>query len=194
MTDGKPTPTATSSGPIAQEIAEWLHAIRKGWTQSVDEPLPCGWRRFYAIAGSSTWLVGFMLVLSARDPRFVNFISADVISVTCTFILPGLTSLWFGWLVAYAERRSGPVRLFLDGLLLPAATVTIIGLSVGQISPVREERRVSSESPQDTRSEGPEESNQSQPATLTRPPGLNQSPQDTNESEGNEEGNNDSLK
>ena len=189
MTDGKPAPAATPSGPIAREFAEWLRAIRKGWTQSVDEPLSCRWRRFYAIAGSSTWLVGFMLVLSARDPRFVNFISANVISVTCAFILLGLTSLWFGWLVAFAERRSGPVRLFLDGLLLPAATVTIIGLSVGQISPVREERRASSESPQDTRSEGPEESSQP-PVTFPEiQPEPSESSPDTGGAEDEDDGN-----
>lgn len=161
MTESKPTPTATSSGPIAREIAEWLRAVRKGWTQSVDEPLSCGWRRFYAFAGSSVWAFGFVLALALpRDPaaRLIDFIP-DATRDYYSYLL--FLSAWFAYLVAFAERRAGPVGLFLDDLLLPAATATIIGFSVGKIQSVREEPRASSESPQDTRPEGPEESSQS---------------------------------
>lgn len=133
MTDGKPPPSAISSGPIAEELAEWLRAIRLGWTASVPGPMSIRLRRFYACAGSFTWLVGFVLVVSTRDPRFVNFIFADMIYVSCMLALLGLFSLWFGWLVAFADRKAGPVRLFLDGLILPAATVSIIGFSVGRV-------------------------------------------------------------
>lgn len=162
MTDGKPTPAATSSGPIAREIAEWLRAVRKGWTQSVDEPLSRGWRRFYAIAGSFVWTLGFALVLS-DDPRVMNFTVARMTYDPSSLML--IFSAWFGYLVAYAERRSGPVRLFLDGLLLPAATVTIIGLSMGQIQSVREASRASSESQQDTLPDEPQESSESTQVT-----------------------------
>lgn len=179
MTESKPTPTATSSGPIAREIAEWLRAVRKGWTQSVDEPLSCGWRRFYAFAGSSVWAFGFVLALALpRDPatRLIDFIP-DATRDYYSYLL--FLSAWFAYLVAFAERRAGPVRLFLDGLLLPAATATIIGFSVGKIQSVREEPRASSESPQDTRSEGPEESSQS-PFTFPEiPPEPSEPSQDT---------------
>lgn len=175
MTDDKPTPPATSSGPIAREIAEWLHAIRNGWTQSVDEPLSCGWRRFYGFAGSSIWAFGFMLVLS-RDPRFSNFTVLGVPPEPSLLIVTGLVlSAWVGWLIAYTKRNVGPIRLFLDGLLLPAAIATIIGLSARQIQSVREEPRASSES---------------QPVPLTRPQGSNQSSQDTSGAERSEEGGN----
>ena len=189
MTDGKPTPTVTSSGPIAQEIAKWLQNIRKGWTQSLDEPLSSGLRWLFAFAGSFTWLAGFILVLLARNPRLVDFISADVIPVAyvaCAFTLLCIIVLSFGWLVAFTKRKCGPVRLFLDGLLLPAATVTIIALSVGRIQPAVDPR-ASSESSQDTRSQGPEESGQSQPTPLTRPQGSSQSSQDRSGAERSEE-------
>ena len=166
MTDGKPAPAAPSSGPIAREFAEWLRAIRKGWTQSVDEPLSCGWRRFYAFAGSFVWTLGFMLALSA-DLLVTNLTSVRATYAPSSLLL--IIPAWFAYLVAFAERRAGPVRLFLDGLLLPAATATIIGFSVGKIQSVREEPRASSESSQDTRSEGPEESSQS-PVTLPETP------------------------
>lgn len=191
MTDGKPAPAAPSSGPIAQEIAKWLRDIRKGWTQSLDDspppPSPNALSRplrwVYGASGSFTWLFGLALVVMARDPRFVNPIFTYE---PVTLILTGLIfSAWFGWLIAFVNRKCGPIRLFLDGLLLPTATATIIGLSVGRIQPAGE-----GESPQDTRSQGSEESSQSQPIPLTRPPGLNQSPQDTDGTEESEEGGN----
>ena len=129
MTDGKPPPSAASSGPIAKELAEWLRAIRSSWTAFVPDPLSIERRRLYACAGSFTWMVG-MLMFFTGDPRLANLIFANV---TSELILL-LYSLWFGWLVAFAERKSGPIRLFLDGLLLPAATVSIIGFSVGRVS------------------------------------------------------------
>lgn len=125
MTDGKPPPSAASRGPITKELAEWLRAIRSGWTESVPEPLSIGWRRLYACAGSFTWLVGFVLVL-IRDPLYGILILPHPTSVF-NVLVP--YSLFFGWLVAFAERRAGPVRLFLDGVILPAATVAIIAFS-----------------------------------------------------------------
>lgn len=124
MTGDKPPPSAASSGPIARELAEWLRAIRSGWTESVPEPFSIGLRRFYACAGAFTCLAGFVLVLR-RNPLFEILIP----NPTSVFNVLVLYSLLFGWLVAFAERRAGPVRLFLDGVILPAATVSIIVFS-----------------------------------------------------------------
>lgn len=96
--------------------------------------------------GSITWLLGFMLVLSTRDPRFVNFIFANVISVSCVLVLVGLFSLMFGWLVAFSHRKVGPVRLFLDGLLLPTATVSIIAIATEQVVQIPADSPTSSQS------------------------------------------------
>ena len=185
MTDGKPTPTATSSGPIAQEIAKWLRDIRKGWTQSLDNPAspnalsrPLRW--VYGASGSFTWSFGLALVVMARDPRFINPIfTYDPV----TLILAGLIfSVWFGWLIAFVNRKCGPIRLFLDGLLLPTATVTIIALSVGRIQPAVDPR-ASSESSQDTRSQGSEESGQSPVTFPETSPEPSESSQVTNGAE-----------
>ena len=56
------------------------------------------------------------------DPRFLSFVDNDL---GTAFVVPVLIilvliifALWIGWLVAYADRKAGPVRLFLNGLLL----------------------------------------------------------------------------
>lgn len=137
MTDGKPAPTTTSNRTIRGEIAEWLHDVRLGWTKSLSHgPLSGGQRQFYAFIGSFTFLTSTRLVLPATNPTLYSTIF-DEVTYTPHLIL--LLSLWFGWLVGFVERSSGPVRLFLDGLFLPAAVVTIIAFSLGQIESAPQE-------------------------------------------------------
>lgn len=164
MTGDKPPPSAAFSGPIARELAEWLRAIRSGWTESVPEPFSIGLRRFYTCAGSFTWLVGFVLVLRV-NPLFELLIHNNLIFVF-NVLVP--YSLLFGWLVAFAERRAGPVRLFLDGVILPAATVSIIVFSGERVwSTSAEPEQSSSAEPEQsspvTLSSGSSASDQSSP-------------------------------
>lgn len=135
---------ATDSGPVAKELACWLKAIRLGWTQSVKDEQE-SWtekdrRRFrlkYALSGSLTWVIG-TAALVLGDPRFLNLISIGLLSAFIGLVLI-LFAAWVGWLVAFADRSAGPVRLFLDGLLLPTATVAIIALSALRIQSARVE-------------------------------------------------------
>jgi len=132
------TPTKTEDAPtsVKQELAEWLRALRLGWTQSLEEPLEQWVRLFIAGAGTFTWLVGVVLFAAVGDPRFANFVVGGVTSgavFTVLSIFVPLVSLWFGWLIAFVPRRSGPIRLFLDGLLLPTATLAVIAVSMGRM-------------------------------------------------------------
>lgn len=145
MNEGKLL-SAVSSGPLARELADWLHDIRSGWTKPLREPLPALERLFWACGGSTTWLFGFMLVISTRDTRFVNFIFADLIYAYCILALVALYSFWFGYLVAFSPRKVGPVRLFLDGLLLPTATVSIIAIATEQVVQIPADSPTSSQS------------------------------------------------
>ena len=135
---------ATDSGPVAKELACWLKAIRLGWTQSVKDEQE-SWtekdrRRFrlkYALSGSLTWVIG-TAALVLGDPRFFNLINIGLLSAFAGLVLLLFTA-WVGWLVAFADRSAGPVRLYLDGLLLPTATVAIIALSALRIQSARVE-------------------------------------------------------
>lgn len=132
---------ANGSGPVAQEFAEWLKATRQGWTQSLKTP-PAKWghkqRLVYACAGSFTWFGGTAFLLVLSDPRFLNFAMGGLVSALgVSFIV--LLSFWFGWLVAFVDRKAGPIRLFLDGVLLPAATLAVISLSARRIRPAQVE-------------------------------------------------------
>ena len=140
MTDSRPPDTTkapgTGSGNITQELAKWLESIRKGWTQPIEKPLRPWVRIGIAGAGTFTWLIGIVMFAAVTEPRFANFVFASVVSdavfLVLSVIVP-LVSLWFGSLIAYVPRPSGPIRLFLEGLLLPAATLAIIALSTGRM-------------------------------------------------------------
>lgn len=182
---------ATSSGPIAQELAKWLCEIRS--RRTVPEQLEVEQKRFWAFGGSITWMFGFVLVLSTREPRFLNFIFANLISVSFTLALVVLYSLWFGWLLASSNRKVSRVRLFLDGLLLPTATVTIISIATGRVvqvplnqsSPVTLPANTSAPAPAETGSEQPENPSAADPEASGQSPALPQEPE--NEEIGSDE-------
>ena len=137
---------ATGSGPVAKEFACWLKAIRVGWTQSVKdeqkdwtEKKKYRFRLKYALSGSFTWMIGTTVFVLGGDPRFLNLTE---FGVTTAFAIPVFLvfSAWVGLLVAFSDRGAGPVRFFLDGLLLPTVTIAIIALSVQRIASTRVER------------------------------------------------------
>ena len=146
-----PATKVAASGPVAQELAEWLKAIRVGWTQSLGkeheewtDERKHRFRLMYALSGSVAWLGG-TAVLVLGDPRFVNFLYSDLMTALAMPVAM-LFAFWTGWLVAFADRKAGPIRLFLDGLLLPTATIAIVALSAQRIQSARLESAVSSES------------------------------------------------
>ena len=134
--DSGSEPASTGGGPIAQEAAEWLRSLREGWTSPLPKPLDYRVRFVIAGAGTFTWLFGVLLFAAVTEPRFANFIfvgvAAEAVFAVLSVLLP-IAAMWFGWLISYVDRRSSPVRLFLEGLLLPAATFTIIALSMGRM-------------------------------------------------------------
>ena len=172
MANGIP---AVPSGPVAQEFAEWLKAIRQGWTQSLKKP-PTAWhqkRLMYACAGSFTWFSGTVTLLVLGDPRFLNFATGGLVSLYGVLGIV-LLSFWFGWLVAFVDRNAGPIRLFLDGILLPTATLAIISLSAQKIRSIPAEPPASNGSapislgPSDAVSDEPRSRGESPPTA--RPP------------------------
>ena len=171
-----PDPTTkakvTDSGPVAKELACWLRAIRLGWTQSVKgeqenwtQKEKYRFRLKYALSGSFTWIIGTTVFLLG-DPRFLGLIDSGV---TTAFAIPVFLvfAACVGFLVAFSDRGAGPVRLFLDGMLLPTVTIAIIALSVQRIEP--------------TRVEPPESSNGSPPITLQPEPENASEPENADE-------------
>ena len=78
--------------------------------------------------------MGSFIFTIRAHPTLANLQNAGVtLNLFGVLVVIGVFSLWFGWLVAFSERKAGPVRLFLDGLLLPTVTVSIIAFAMEQI-------------------------------------------------------------
>lgn len=75
---------------------------------------------------------GFVFAIAA-NPTLASLFRVGALDVFGALGTMSFYSLWFGSLVAFSERKAGPVRLFLDGLLLPTVTVSIIAFAMGRI-------------------------------------------------------------
>ena len=119
---GSAAKPSVGSGAIAQEIAHWLSSIRSAWTQSGKTPLNYKLQLFVSSMGCMTWLLGTWFTWRRLEVPPLN-----LSPFPWTVLIP--ISVGFGALVARQDRKCGPVRLFLDALLVPATTVAIIGWS-----------------------------------------------------------------
>ena len=138
---------SAGKGAIAQEIAHWLSSIRSAWTQSREMPLGYPLQLFIASMGCMTWLFGTWFTWRRLEVPPLN-----LSSIPLNVLI--LISIGFGALIARQDRKCGPVRLFLDGLLVPAATVAIIGMSSIWIGRTQDAQEQPTPTPSTTTSQG----------------------------------------
>ena len=94
---------------ITHEIAAWVAQFRKSWSAPMPQPFPGVVRFFLALTGTST-----SIIYNMNQSGLTPFL----LSGGLTYIMAAVIA-WFALLVSLRRRRSGPVRLYLDGLLLP---------------------------------------------------------------------------
>lgn len=84
-------------------------------------------------------MIGFVFTIRAH-PILASLQTAGV-TLGIFGVLGVMTffSFWFGFLVAFSRRKASPVRLFLDGLLLPTVTVSIIAFAMERIVRIPED-------------------------------------------------------
>ena len=88
-----------------------------------NEPLSHPKRFLYALLGSLSLFFSADLV---REIQFESPILAFVPLYMKSFLFPILAASFFGFLIAQAKTKHGPVRLYLSGVLLPAFVVSIV--------------------------------------------------------------------
>lgn len=111
-----------SMSNVAEKLAD---AITETYFQLLDQPLP-GWERFlFAWLGAATSF-GSVFITGAGPSMLVNPSIWDII------LFVTVPSSLFGFIIARARTRHGPVRLYLSGLFL---STFIIVLTVRTWSP-----------------------------------------------------------
>ena len=113
---------------ISESIAALVAGVRKTYFQTRRRSIHVGWRFACAWAGATTLLVSSTLYVDrfATSNREIFVQSAPQIMGAMA-----IGGVFFGTLVAVANKNFGPVQLFLSGLLLPAVTISIIRLTWG---------------------------------------------------------------
>ena len=112
---------------VSQEIATLIAEFRSHWLQPLERPMRRAKRFAYGLAGSVTWVLGTSLT-RLQDEAMLNLwffaYPEPVFWITMTLAVP--IPLWFAWLVSWRERPVGPIRLFLDGIILPTVVAFLL--------------------------------------------------------------------
>ena len=125
----KPKPS-----PFTSEISRWLKQVRKSWFGELKTALSMRSRFLFAAVGAG------LFSLYHEGPQLGNLLLAPEASQALGSALgQGRGALffdfvtvvivvWTGVIVAWRERKSGPIRLFFDGILVPTGAAAILRL------------------------------------------------------------------
>ena len=107
-------------------VGDVLQSWSNAWNAPLDTPLKQERRRRFAFCGSLPWILYNVTPVNWRSfLEGYDILTATVIVVAGIALQAGL-AYWFAWLISYHERKCSPARLFLEGLLLPALTATLL--------------------------------------------------------------------
>ncbi|MCY4226210.1 MAG: hypothetical protein OXF20_00680 [Gammaproteobacteria bacterium] len=105
-----------------KSIDKFIDAVYETYFQRLDKPLRWRLRVTYASLGALTLFVSGAFIVVDIDALLE--IEGLITYVMPLFVL--VISAFFGFLIAMAETRHGPVRLYISGLVLPAFVIVVI--------------------------------------------------------------------
>ena len=118
---------------INAEIAEWLKQIRVSWLGELRHPFAPVYRFGFAASGATTFalyhgtpLATSELLTQPAQQALANIVTAGT-GTLLNFVVNVVLIVGTGTLVAWRPRKSGPIRLFFDGILLPTGVAALLG-------------------------------------------------------------------
>ena len=115
---------------LQREIAHWLQQLREQFFQKLASPLSRKCRFAYALAGALIWAASSVPTAFAASPSLSEAFTVMLLSgpeALIVFFVVGLGYCCFlAFLISYTERRSAPIRFFIDGVALPVIVMSII--------------------------------------------------------------------
>ena len=126
-----PQPARTESSDQEHTLGNLLWAIFDPHLQGLKTPLPWPMRFMIAFSGSlslfSVFLVSGSLSSDSIENDLTEFVFLSTgLDVPIIWFVVGILSAFFAGLISALPTQSGPVRLFLAGLLLPALAVNVV--------------------------------------------------------------------
>lgn len=122
MSDHKKWSNDDSEGAgLSVELGKIVREIRETWFEKTCEDWGPSRQVFFTFMGSLTFFFSsFVVYLSVQKTLF----SVDIYPVLVFLIF--IFSAFFGWILAWTPRNTGPVRLYLSGLALSGFVTFII--------------------------------------------------------------------
>ena len=126
----KGTIRKTGYKTVGGELAKWLKEFRTRWFRKhAPTKRSHRWQFFVALLGALTYLSVIAINLAARlaDSMAISFFAKDfTFYLTIGFI--GVVAAFFAWMTTWRRHEvdSGPVRVFLAGMAVPAVTFLFI--------------------------------------------------------------------
>ncbi|MDE2774288.1 MAG: hypothetical protein OXI46_11390 [Gemmatimonadota bacterium] len=94
------------------------------WSRSLEHFF---WRWLFAFAGSLTYCVGVLLWVNYRVGNFDPLLVIELLGWKGQTI--AAASIFFALILGLQDRGGGPLRLFIQGIALPALVVGVAGIS-----------------------------------------------------------------
>ena len=115
---------------LSEEMSEWVKLIREHWFQESDEVWTSRKQFIFTFLGAFTYFtVVFTTSLISGVAVFqieILFATIEIFYIWTVVIV--ILSVFFGSILAWLPRKTGPVRLYLSGVALPALVMSIIVL------------------------------------------------------------------
>lgn len=116
---------------VNQALGNWLQTLKDQWFAAAPEILAWPRRMLYSYCGSLFWAFFFFLSYDSNPLlQTPSALRAFLLDPDAQVIALTVVPFFFAWLVSWPKRRYTPTRLFLGGLLLPTAAVSIVSLSL----------------------------------------------------------------
>ena len=120
----RPDPSTDPAHPVAPPArTEWMSNLwQSSWWGPMESELRWRERFLFASVGAGSWTA------SRFDPVLVSAVEtfSGLPGLLAVSIGVSAVAVWFGMLLAWRERGCSPSRLFIEGLLFPALTGSLI--------------------------------------------------------------------
>ena len=109
-------------------MSEWVKLIREHWFKESDEVWTSRKQFIFTFLGAFTYFtVVFTTSLISGVAVFqIQIFFATIYVIYVWVVLAVIVSVFFGSILAWLPRKTGPVRLYLSGVALPALVMSII--------------------------------------------------------------------
>ena len=122
----QPTGNGQSRRHFSEEMAEWFRLLREHWFRDSEKTWNRKQQFVFTFLGSLSFFVMLpFFTLNTGIPGFQSIILLEVSILFTMYFIVFLASAFYGVMLAWVPRKTGPTRLYLSGMALPALVLFV---------------------------------------------------------------------